>query len=92
MNPLDWLAHLLNFAAPALVVGLLVAAAGRWLLRRGGAVLGWWSNLALNWLAGLAVLGAGLAWFGRDGAMATYAALVGVIASCQWLASRAWRG
>jgi hypothetical protein len=38
------------------------------------------------------VLLVGLWWWGVDGKMATYAALVGVVASCQWLFSRAWRG
>jgi hypothetical protein len=31
-------------------------------------------------------------WWGVDGKMATYAALVLVIATCQWLFSGAWRG
>ena len=92
MSVLDLLFHLLNFAAPALAVALLVAGAARVLLRRGPALLGWWASVALNSIAGLAVLGAGLAWYGRDGKMATYAALVLAIATTQWIASRAWRG
>ena len=37
------------------------------------------------------VLVAGLVFFGRDGKMATYAALVLAIASSQWLLLRGWR-
>jgi hypothetical protein len=38
------------------------------------------------------VLVAGLAWFGRDGRMATYVALVVVCGSAQWWLLRGWRG
>jgi hypothetical protein len=39
----------------------------------------------------VAVLASGLWWFGRDGKMATYTALVIAVATCQWLSGRAWR-
>ena len=39
----------------------------------------------------MAALAAGLWYFGVDGKMATYAALVVAIASCQWLSGRAWK-
>jgi hypothetical protein len=42
-------------------------------------------------VAGLAALAAGLWYFGRDGKMAAYAALVLAVASAQWLVARAWR-
>lgn len=92
MSPLGFVLHLLGFALPALALAVLMAAAARFLLPRGTAALGWWASVALNFVAGLAVLGAGLAWFGRDGKMATYAGMVVVVATCQWLSSRAWRG
>ena len=90
MTPLDFLDHLLGFAAPALAVAVLVALAAR-VLWRGPGRPGWWASLAANTLAGLAALGAGLWWFGRDGKMATYAALVLAVATAQWLAGRGWR-
>jgi hypothetical protein len=39
----------------------------------------------------MATLLAGLWYFGVDGKMATYAALVVAIAGCQWLSGRAWK-
>ena len=91
MSPVDFALHLLGFAAPALVVGVLAALAGRWLLPAGRGP-GWLGSILVNTAVGLAVLVAGLWHFGRDGKMATYAALVLVVASVQWLAGRGWRG
>lgn len=91
MGPLDFIHHLLSFAAPAFGVALVVTLAARVLLPRGTARLGWWPSFALNFIAGLVVLGAGLWYFGRDGKMATYAALVLVVATVQWLGGRGWR-
>lgn len=82
-----WLLHLGNFALPALGLATLLAP----------AVAGWrgltpqrlwqaWWPLAG---AGLLVLVAGLVGLGRDGRMATYAALVLVAASLAcWLQGR----
>jgi len=92
MSPIGLILHLLSFAAPALALAVLMAAAARFLLPRGTAALGWWGSVALNFIAGLAILGGGLWYWGRDGKMATYAAMVLVVASCQWLSGRAWRG
>ena len=92
MNALDLFQHVLSFALPAFAVALLVALAGRWLLPRGAPRPAWWVLLAINFVAGLAALGAGLWYFGRDGKMASYAALVLAVATAQWLAARAWRG
>jgi hypothetical protein len=92
VNALDLLRHVLSFAAPALAVALLVTLAGRWLLPRGAPRPAWWALLAINFVAGLAALGAGLWFFGRDGKMASYAAMVVVVATAQWLGGRAWRG
>jgi hypothetical protein len=88
---LQTLDHALSFAAPALVVALLVAAFAPFLLPRGGPRLSWWAAAGLNFAAGLAVLAAGLWWFGRDGKMATYALLVLVTATVLWLGGRGWR-
>ena len=84
--------HLLNFVAPALFVGVLVAAIAPLLMKKARPHHSWLTQSAINSGAGLLVLLAGLLVFGRDGKMATYAAMVLVCASSQWFASKAWRG
>lgn len=91
MGPLDVLYHLLNFVAPALFTGVMLALAARYVLRQKPARLSLHAQAAINSIAGVAVLAAGLWYFGRDGKMATYAALVVVCAASQWLAGRHWR-
>jgi len=83
--------HLLSFVMPALVVALLVALAGSWVLPRSARPLRWWVSAAVNFVAGVAVLAGGLWFFGRDGKMLTYAAMVAAVATAQWLSGRAWR-
>jgi hypothetical protein len=87
----ELLRHLLSFIAPALVVAVLVALAARLVLPPTARPRSWWLAVALNTLAGTLVLAAGLWFFGRDGKMATYAALVVAVATMQWLGGRAWR-
>lgn len=91
MSLLDLSIHLLSFVMPALVVALLVALAGSWVLPRSSRPLRWWVPAAVNFVAGVAVLAAGLWFFGRDGKMLTYAAMVVAVATAQWLSGRAWR-
>ena len=92
MGPFDLLFHLLGFIAPAVGVAVMVALAARLLATESSAALSWWAQAAISSLAGVAVLAAGLWHFGVDGKMATYLALVLVVASCQWFFSRSWRG
>ena len=91
MGPIDFSIHLLSFFAPAFVVAIVVALAGRVVLSHNKPPGRWWLPLVLNFLAGGAVLVAGLVLFGRDGKMLTYAAMLVCIASTQWLVARAWR-
>jgi hypothetical protein len=91
MGPLDTFVHLLSFSAPALAVAVLVALAARFILPRQPTGVAWWFHIAINSIAGMVTLVAGLWYFGVDGKMATYAALVVAIATCQWLSSRAWK-
>ena len=92
MSPLDIFNHLINLVAPALVLGLLVAAAARFLMKKPPQVPVFWAQVAMNSIAGGAALAAGLWLFGVDGKMASYAALVLVVASAQWLMLRGWKG
>lgn len=90
MAPFDLFFHLIGFAAPALAVGVLVALGAR-LVIPGPAVRPWWAQAGINAVAGLLVLAGGLWYWGVDGKMATYAALVLAVAAAQWVGSRAWR-
>jgi zinc transporter ZupT len=90
MGPLDLALHLLSFAAPAFAVALGLALGARLFRLDRSVGRRWWVSVALNFVAGVAVLGAGLWYFGRDGKMATYAALVLVVATVQWVSGRSW--
>ena len=94
MDVLDLALHLLNFAAPAWCLALILvlwarAMPRRWLPR---AALSLPAQVLIQGALGTAVLLAGLVVFEHDGKMATYGALVVVAATTQWGLSRAWRG
>lgn len=91
MNLLDIATHLVNFAAPALALALLLPLAARFFGFTAGFGLAWWSQAAIHFVVGLAVLLASLWWWGRDGKMAAYAALALAVATSQWVLSRGWR-
>jgi hypothetical protein len=90
MGPIDFLLHLLGFLAPAFGVALGVVLGARVLMGAGAKAVSIRKAFAINFAAGTAVLVAGLAYFGHDGKMLTYAALVAVVATTHWLLSRAW--
>jgi hypothetical protein len=92
MNLIGQLDHLLNFMAPAMAVGLLVATMAPLLMKKVRPNHSWLTQGAMNSVAGALGLLGGLVFFGHDGKMATYAALVLSCASCQWVAAKAWRG
>ena len=84
MQAADAFWHVTNFFAPALCLGAAAAVATRWIWRRevaGVGVLRLWA-----WASGAAALVsvAGLAVFGHDGRMATYAAMVMASAVALW--------
>ena len=82
--------HLLYFFLPAFALALFSAACGAWLFRP-GAGLRWTQRWAWNAAAGVLVLVAGLVVFDNDGKMATYAALVLVSATVEWVLQKGWR-
>ena len=88
MGPIDSFFHLLNFAAPALVVGVLTTLAARIFMKKRPAAQVWYAQAAINFVVCLLVLLGGLWFFGHDAKMATYAALVLACATSQWLLSR----
>jgi hypothetical protein len=91
VSPLEFARHLLSFLAPAVVVAVLVALSARVVLPPAARPSNWWLAVGLNILAGALALLGGLWYFGHDGKMATYAALVLAVGTMQWLVARAWR-
>jgi hypothetical protein len=91
MGPLDLINHLLNFAAPAVFVGFFLALVAPWALRAGprrGSVA---ASALANSVCGVCALLAGLWFFGNDGKMASYLALVLASAASQFWLMRAHR-
>lgn len=91
MDSSQVLLHLANFFAPALFVAAGITLLGRIFMPKRPAMLGWPAGLAIQLLVGAVVLLAGLAAFGNDGKMATYAALVLCSGIAQWLLAHGWR-
>ena len=85
MSFFDGLLHLFHFFLPALGMAALLAPALVWGQGAGSQRGGRFKSLLLGWLVlsalGALVLLAGLWWHGRDGRMATYAALVVALGS-----------
>ncbi|MDR2324828.1 MAG: hypothetical protein LBE51_05400 [Acidovorax sp.] len=91
MSALTFLNHLLNLLAPALFLAVLLALGARLAWRHATPLVNLWEQMVLNSVVGAMVLGAALAWWGRDGLLTTYGLLALVMASCQWLMLRGWR-
>ncbi len=91
MQALDLLIHLLNFAAPAIGLAALMTLFF-WIVNRNRPkAVKEWTLFAINLVVGVVALAGGLWFFGRDGTMATYGALVLGVATSQWLINKAWR-
>lgn len=97
MDALAAVDHLLNFIAPALFVALLLALPA---VRRGDTAAAAGGGAALARfgrafgclaLVGSVALTLCLVLFGRDGRIASYAALVLASGTTQWLLRRGWR-
>lgn len=85
MGLLTLLNHLINFAAPALWLALLLPWLARLLIRKRQSTYSLQAQMALTLIAGLVIQLLGLAVFGQDGKMVTYLALVATAATGQWL-------
>ena len=87
MSPVDAFWHLANLFGPAIGLALIAPTLAKLLWRHDLRRVPW-RGLAWWTLASCAsVILAGLAWLGRDGRMATYAAMVLASAAVLW-----WRG
>jgi len=91
MDPINSINHLFNLVLPGFAVSLCMAATVHWLLPPRHPGPGFGLCLAVNSAVTLLVLLGGLWFFGRDGKMASLAALVLASASAQWLLERGWR-
>ncbi len=87
--------HLLNLVLPAAAIALLLVLATQLM---GGVFRSkrplaqtWYVQVAIVFVASVVVLVAGLVFFGHDGKMLTYAAMVAGAALCQWVVLGAWR-
>lgn len=87
MGPLDVLWHVGNLFLPALALGALAAGLAKLVWRRELAAVPWKRLAGPASAACAAVVLAGLVLLGRDGKMATYAAMVAACALTLW-----WRG
>ena len=87
--------HLLNFIAPAAAMAVLLVLMSRLFLgffkTKAPLAQVWYAQAATIFVVGCVILLAGLAVFGRDGKMVTYAVLVLGAAVCQWVLIRGWR-
>ena len=84
MSFFDLLNHLINFALPAIAIGVLMPLLSRLIWRKTPVQRSLKSQMTITTLACLGVLVAGLVIFSTDGKMATYAGVVIVAACCQW--------
>jgi hypothetical protein len=82
MGLFDLMNHLLNFTAPAVFVGVFMAVVAPWVLPKASLRSALLPAL-VNSGVGLCVLAAGLWFFGNDGKMASYLALVLAAAASQ---------
>ena len=87
--------HLLSFIAPAAVVALLLVLLARlfsrFLVSKRLLSQSIWAQAATIFIVNVIVLMAGLVFFGNDGKMATYAAMVLAAAICQWILFKGWK-
>jgi len=90
MGPLDILWHGLNLIAPAFGVAAIAAAAAKLLWRTGLHDVPWRRLAGWSAVIGAATLWGGLAVFGRDGKMASYAAMLLACALSLWAVGFGW--
>ena len=91
MGPFEILDHLLNFFAPALGVALLLTVFSPFFMKKRSFASAIWRQTAINFIVGAGVLAGGLVFFGRDGKMVTYLALVLAMATSQWWQMGGWK-
>jgi len=91
MDPISALTHLLNFAAPALALALGVTLGAHFFMKKRPPALALSAQFTTNLIVSAVVLVLGLLLLGRDGKMASYAAMTLACATSQWLMARGWQ-
>lgn len=91
MGPMAVLNHLLNFVAPALALALGVTLGARILMSKRPPALALPAQFTINLIVSALALALGLLLLGRDGKMASYAAMTLACATSQWLMARGWQ-
>ena len=91
MGPIAALNHLLNFVAPALALALGVTLGAYFFMKKRPPALSPRTQFAINLIVNCMVLALGLLLLGRDGKMASYAAMAVACATSQWLMARGWQ-
>ncbi len=86
--------HLLNFAAPAAIVALLLVLLARvfssFLVQKRAETQSIWAQAAIIFIVNLVTLATSLVFFGNDGKMASYAAMVVAAGFAYWVLARGW--
>jgi hypothetical protein len=85
MDVMSLTVHLLNFIAPACAVAAWLALVTPLVSNISPGWLAWRRQFLLGSVVGVVVLLIGLLWFGNDGKIITYAAMVLACATSQWL-------
>jgi len=88
MGPLDQINFVLNFVAPAGLVGTCLALFSPFIYGKRPAAPVFIAQAAINTVAGTLALAAGLWFFGRDAKVASYAAMLMACALSQVWAVR----
>lgn len=87
--------HLLNLLAPSALIALflllMVRVFGRFFKSNKPVAQSIWAQAAIIFLVNAVVTAAGLLFFGHDGKMVTYAAVVFASALTCWMLQRGWR-
>jgi sorbitol-specific phosphotransferase system component IIBC len=91
MDPITTLFHLLNFAAPALALAAGVTLGAHFFMKKRPPALALPAQFTINLIVSAVALVIGLLLLGRDGKMASYAAMALTCATSQWLMARGWQ-
>ena len=84
LKPIDAALHLLNFAAPALLMGLACGWGAKLMWRRRLLTVTGWSLAGRASAAALAAEVVGLVWSGHDARMVVYGAMTLACAAVLW--------